>query len=150
MLKRLIQDGSDFKGQRLTVQFARGARPRDAFAPPDRVHPRPRRTAYRMQLTGLAEGTSWQVSYNISDFLPGWGDFGRGWPIAMLIFQDQNPIQGLPTKDSTHGVWTVAYIGTRISRTLPAVLAWMLSTPKLGANVTAKGTRAAQSITGLS
>ncbi len=51
------------KDSRLTVQFARGSRPRDTFAAPDRTHPRPRRTAFRMQLTGLAEGTSWQVSY---------------------------------------------------------------------------------------
>jgi len=54
--------GSMLKDSRLTVQFARGSRPRDTFAAPDRTHPRPRRTAFRMQLTGLAEGTSWQVS----------------------------------------------------------------------------------------
>lgn len=56
-------DGTMLKDSRLTVQFARGSRPRDTFAAPDRTHPRPRRTAFRMQLTGLAEGTSWQVSY---------------------------------------------------------------------------------------
>jgi transcription initiation factor TFIID subunit 15 len=54
--------GSDLKGTRLTVQFARGSRPRDTFSAPDRSNPRPRRTAFRMQLTGLAGGTSWQVS----------------------------------------------------------------------------------------
>ena len=48
-------------GSRLTVQFARGSRQRD-FPAPDRTHPRPRRTAYRMQITGLPGETSWQVS----------------------------------------------------------------------------------------
>ncbi|MCJ1417320.1 hypothetical protein MMC32_003663 [Xylographa parallela] len=57
--------GSMLKENRLTVQFARGSRPRDTFAAPDRTHPRPRRTAFRMQLTGLAEGTSWQ---DLKDF----------------------------------------------------------------------------------
>ena len=55
-------DGSDLNGSRLTVQFARGSRQRDTFAQPDRTHPRPRRTAYRMQITGLPGETSWQVS----------------------------------------------------------------------------------------
>ena len=57
------------KDSRLTVQFARGPRTRDTFQAPDRTHPRPRRTAFRMQLTGLAEGTSWQVRYNPSSLL---------------------------------------------------------------------------------
>jgi len=58
--------GTDLKGSRLTVQFARGTRPRGDFAAPEhRTHPRPRRTAFRMQLTGLAEGTSWQ---DLKDF----------------------------------------------------------------------------------
>lgn len=48
-------------GSRLTVQFARGSRQRD-FPAPDRTHPRPRRTAYRMQISGLPGETSWQVS----------------------------------------------------------------------------------------
>lgn len=55
------QDGSDMSGSRLTVQFARGSRQRD-FPAPDRTHPRPRRTAYRMQISGLPGETSWQVS----------------------------------------------------------------------------------------
>lgn len=55
-------DGSDLKGSRLTVQFARGPRPREQYGAPDRSHPRPRRTQFRMQLTALPEGTSWQVS----------------------------------------------------------------------------------------
>lgn len=56
------EDGSDLKGSRLTVQFARGARPREPYPPMERSHPpRPRRTAYRMQISSLAEGTSWQV-----------------------------------------------------------------------------------------
>ena len=56
------KDGTDLNGNRLTVQFARGTRPRDTFAAPDRTHPRPRRTAFRMQITGLPGETSWQVS----------------------------------------------------------------------------------------
>ncbi|MCJ1444018.1 MAG: hypothetical protein MMC23_004518 [Stictis urceolatum] len=63
----VVPDGTDLKGSRLTVQFARGTRPRDAYNGPEhpRPHPRPRRTAFRMQLTGLAEGTSWQ---DLKDF----------------------------------------------------------------------------------
>lgn len=60
---RVSEDGSDLNGSRLTVQFARGARQRNEFAgPPERPHPRPRRTAHRMQITGLPGETSWQVS----------------------------------------------------------------------------------------
>ncbi len=56
-------DGTEFKGERLTVQFARGPRRKDDFAgPSDRNVPRPRRTIYRMQITGLQPDTSWQVS----------------------------------------------------------------------------------------
>src|ERR1700722_749376 len=57
-------DVSDFKGERLTVQFARGPRHKENFSgPPDRnAPPRPRRTIYRMQITGLPTDTSWQVS----------------------------------------------------------------------------------------
>lgn len=54
-------DGMDMKGQRVTVQFARGSRPRD-YPMPDRTHPRPRRTAFRLSITGLPGDTSWQVS----------------------------------------------------------------------------------------
>ncbi|KAM3515084.1 hypothetical protein MY11210_001322 [Beauveria gryllotalpidicola] len=64
--------GSDFKGTRLTVQFARGPRPRE---PPgygggggghhDRAPPRPRRTIHRMTITGLPNETSWQ---DLKDF----------------------------------------------------------------------------------
>ncbi|KAJ5287520.1 Pre-RNA splicing factor Srp2 [Penicillium angulare] len=58
--------GSDFKGERLTVQFARGPRRKENFAgPPDRpAAPRPRRTMFRMQISGLPE-TSWQ---DLKDF----------------------------------------------------------------------------------
>ncbi len=52
-------------GERLTVQFARGPRHKDAYAggPPDRNNaPRPRRTIHRMQISGLPSETSWQVS----------------------------------------------------------------------------------------
>ncbi|KAI9832901.1 MAG: hypothetical protein M1819_003931 [Sarea resinae] len=57
--------GTDFMGERLTVQFARGSRPRDAFAGPERIMPRPRRTPYRMQISGLPGETSWQ---DLKDF----------------------------------------------------------------------------------
>jgi hypothetical protein len=60
-------------GSRLTVQFARGSRQRD-FPAPDRTHPRPRRTAYRMQITGLPGETSWQVSsLPLPSLLDFWG-----------------------------------------------------------------------------
>lgn len=50
-------------GERLTVQFARGSRNRDAgaFGAHERTAPRPRRTPHRMQITGLPNETSWQV-----------------------------------------------------------------------------------------
>ena len=60
-------DGSEFMGERLVVQFARGStRPRDdhGFAP--RMAPRPRRTVHRMTITGLPFETSWQVSNSLS------------------------------------------------------------------------------------
>jgi len=57
--------GSEFMGERLTVQFARGSRNRDAFANPDRTAPRPRRTPHRMQISGLPGETSWQ---DLKDF----------------------------------------------------------------------------------
>lgn len=68
---KLAIDGSDFKGERLTVQFARGPRRKENFpGPQDRpAVPRPRRTMFRMQISGLPE-TSWQVS-SPSPFLPG-------------------------------------------------------------------------------
>lgn len=58
-----LVDGSDFKGERLTVQFARGPRRKENFpGPTDRpALPRPRRTIFRMMVSGLPE-TSWQVS----------------------------------------------------------------------------------------
>ncbi|KAI4172515.1 MAG: hypothetical protein LQ343_003509 [Gyalolechia ehrenbergii] len=59
------KDGSDLNGSRLTVQFARGSRQRDFPGPPERPHPRPRRTAHRMQITGLPAETSWQ---DLKDF----------------------------------------------------------------------------------
>lgn len=61
------KDGSDFMGERLTVQFARGSRHREQGPPGafggghERSAPRPRRTAHRMQITGLPSDTSWQV-----------------------------------------------------------------------------------------
>ncbi|KAI0429624.1 hypothetical protein F5Y09DRAFT_342511 [Xylaria sp. FL1042] len=59
------QDGSDFMGERLTVQFARGSRQREGFGAHERSAPRPRRTPYRMQITGLPNDTSWQ---DLKDF----------------------------------------------------------------------------------
>jgi RNA recognition motif-containing protein len=59
--------GTDFMGERLTVQFARGSRHREggAFGNQDRPVPRPRRTPHRMQITGLPNDTSWQ---DLKDF----------------------------------------------------------------------------------
>ncbi|KAI1486815.1 hypothetical protein F5X96DRAFT_673271 [Biscogniauxia mediterranea] len=57
--------GSDFMGSRLTVQFARGSRHREGFGGHERSAPRPRRTPFRMQITGLPNDTSWQ---DLKDF----------------------------------------------------------------------------------
>ena len=56
-------DGSEFMGERLVVQFARGStRPRDGPGyGQERMAPRPRRTVHRMTITGLPFETSWQV-----------------------------------------------------------------------------------------
>jgi len=59
--------GSEFMGERLVVQFARGStRPRDGpgFGQ-ERMAPRPRRTVHRMTITGLPFETSWQ---DLKDF----------------------------------------------------------------------------------
>ncbi|RDI88491.1 hypothetical protein Vi05172_g1417 [Venturia inaequalis] len=58
--------GSTFMGERLVVQFARGAR-RNDNAPhfQERTAPRPRRTAFRMSITSLPAETSWQ---DLKDF----------------------------------------------------------------------------------
>ena len=64
-------DGSDFKGERLTVQFARGPRHKETFnGSSDRNPPRPRRTVYRMQVTGLPTEISWQVSRPLLPHIP--------------------------------------------------------------------------------
>ncbi|KAL8357846.1 hypothetical protein RB601_009337 [Gaeumannomyces tritici] len=65
--------GSQFMGERLTVQFARGSRNRDGGGGAgngsgfsgERSAPRPRRTPYRMQISGLPNDTSWQ---DLKDF----------------------------------------------------------------------------------
>ncbi|KEZ43000.1 hypothetical protein SAPIO_CDS5458 [Scedosporium apiospermum] len=57
--------GTDFMGERLTVQFARGNRHREGFSGHERAPPRPRRTPHRMQITGLPNDTSWQ---DLKDF----------------------------------------------------------------------------------
>ncbi|KID67429.1 hypothetical protein H634G_03070 [Metarhizium anisopliae BRIP 53293] len=62
----VVPDGSDFMGERLTVQFARGPRQRESgFSGHERAPPRPRRTPHRMQITGLPNETSWQ---DLKDF----------------------------------------------------------------------------------
>ncbi|GAB7363114.1 hypothetical protein MBLNU230_g3405t1 [Neophaeotheca triangularis] len=62
----VVPDGSEFMGERLVVQFARGStRPRDGHDFPPRMAPRPRRTVHRMTITGLAFETSWQ---DLKDF----------------------------------------------------------------------------------
>ena len=73
-------DGSEFKGERLTVQFARGPRRKEAFPGPSERNalPRPRRTIFRMQISGLPE-TSWQVS-SPSPFLSGVPDIDSSTP----------------------------------------------------------------------
>ncbi|KAF2145183.1 uncharacterized protein K452DRAFT_316282, partial [Aplosporella prunicola CBS 121167] len=58
--------GSDFMGERLVVQFARGSRRQnEGFAHQERAAPRPRRTPFRMSITGLPVETSWQ---DLKDF----------------------------------------------------------------------------------
>ncbi|KAF2500141.1 hypothetical protein BU16DRAFT_534768 [Lophium mytilinum] len=57
--------GSDFMGERLIVQFARGSRRTENFAHQERAAPRPRRTPYRMRISQLPVETSWQ---DLKDF----------------------------------------------------------------------------------
>ncbi|KAF2262804.1 hypothetical protein CC78DRAFT_582248 [Lojkania enalia] len=57
--------GSDFMGERLIVQFARGSRRNENFTPHERAAPRPRRTPFRMRITNLPVETSWQ---DLKDF----------------------------------------------------------------------------------
>ncbi|KAK4619984.1 Pre-mRNA-splicing factor srp2 [Fulvia fulva] len=62
----VVPDGSEFMGERLVVQFARGSnRPREGFEHQPRMAPRPRRTVHRMTITGLPFETSWQ---DLKDF----------------------------------------------------------------------------------
>ncbi|KAL4979305.1 hypothetical protein BDW66DRAFT_128140 [Aspergillus desertorum] len=95
--------GSDFKGERLTVQFARGPRRKENFpAPTDRPNlPRPRRTIFRMIISGLPE-TSWQ---DLKDFARQSGldvvysetgrEPGRGWVAHRDLENLVNTIEGL-------------------------------------------------------
>lgn len=86
LIRPPCKDGSDLSGSRLTVQFARGSRQREPFSAPDRPHPRPRRTAYRMQITGLPGETSWQVSSPSTIFVLGSrivGSFCLDLPLSM-------------------------------------------------------------------
>jgi transcription initiation factor TFIID subunit 15 len=74
-------DGSEFMGERLVVQFARGSnRPRDDHGYAPRMAPRPRRTVHRMTITGLPYETSWQVS-NPSRTPPGHDVLRRHCPL---------------------------------------------------------------------
>jgi RNA recognition motif-containing protein len=68
--------GKEFKGNQLIVQFARGNRhhnnPRE-FPPNGQgggssgaFPPRPRRTQFRMNISGLPPDTSWQVGFTIT------------------------------------------------------------------------------------
>jgi len=57
--------GSTFMGERLVVQFARGARRNEPHAYQERSAPRPRRTPFRMNITNLPVDTSWQ---DLKDF----------------------------------------------------------------------------------
>ncbi|KAF2225642.1 hypothetical protein BDZ85DRAFT_69199 [Elsinoe ampelina] len=59
--------GSDFMGERLVVQFARGGNKpaREYDGPSHRAPPRPRRTVHRMTIHGLPPETSWQ---DLKDF----------------------------------------------------------------------------------
>ncbi|KAL9081773.1 MAG: hypothetical protein Q9159_007047 [Coniocarpon cinnabarinum] len=62
----VVPDGTDFMGNRLVVQFARGNRPKEMLPyPHERAAPRTRRTQYRMTITGLPPETSWQ---DLKDF----------------------------------------------------------------------------------
>ena len=47
------------------VQFARGSRRNEEYPRQERAPPRPRRTPYRMQISGLPAETSWQVSFHL-------------------------------------------------------------------------------------
>lgn len=61
----LFKDGSDFMGERLIVQFARGSRRNENFVPHERTAPRPRRTPFRMRISNLPLETSWQVRFPV-------------------------------------------------------------------------------------
>ncbi|GAM90567.1 hypothetical protein ANO11243_086110 [Dothideomycetidae sp. 11243] len=63
----VVPDGTEFMGERLVVQFARGGSkpPREFDGPSHRPPPRPRRTVHRMTITGLPAETSWQ---DLKDF----------------------------------------------------------------------------------
>ncbi|KAE8352893.1 hypothetical protein BDV28DRAFT_157495 [Aspergillus coremiiformis] len=93
----VVPDGSDFKGERLTVQFARGPRRKENFpGPMDRPNmPRPRRTVYRMMVSGLPE-TSWQ---DLKDFARGAGldvvysETGRELGRGFVEFETANDLK---------------------------------------------------------
>lgn len=91
-------DGSDFMGERLIVQFARGSRRNENFTPHERVPPRPRRTPYRMRITNLPVETSWQVRHPILDFSSvhlGPSIPGSGTPTALFMRVFYAPKTGL-------------------------------------------------------
>ncbi|KAF2084824.1 hypothetical protein K490DRAFT_1943, partial [Saccharata proteae CBS 121410] len=91
----VVPDGSDFMGERLVVQFARGSRRQEGFAHQERVAPRPRRTPFRMSITGLPVETSWQ---DLKDFARQSGldvvysevgreRDGRGWDYSFVEYE---------------------------------------------------------------
>lgn len=79
-------DGTEFMGERLTVQFARGSRARNEFAAADRTAPRPRRTPHRMQISGLPGETSWQVCYSCSFIRMFWISRIAIWILSGFMF----------------------------------------------------------------
>lgn len=120
-------DGSEFMGERLVVQFARGStRPRDGQEMQPRMAPRPRRTVHRMTITGLPFETSWQVS-------------------KVLVLVCKSTYSAFFGRCASAGSRdTFADPVHRTSRTLPVSLAWTLFIPRSTASAMsaapAKGT----------
>jgi hypothetical protein len=116
------QDGSDFMGERLTVQFARGSRHREGgFGNHERAAPRPRRTPHRMQITGLPNDTSWQVCL-LSPFLSA----GFHGPLPLCAFRGALVSMASTCRDCARTLFWDWRLWTASPR--PASLApWLLS-----------------------
>lgn len=109
-------------GSRLTVQFARGSRQRD-FPAPDRIHPRPRRTAYRMQISGLPGDTSWQVSISLN-FLHSWAG-SLAFPRAACWAFISRTLDGLPTHLSPSAIGFLSHLdGVNFGNNFLACYRW--------------------------